>query len=530
MSEVSLRDYQRDGLRGVREVLDSGKGPPVLHLGTGAGKTVAAAAAAKATLGRRQRFGFMVPYIGLVDQTGEKFEPWIGSGAIGVIQANHKWYRPEAPCQIISACTIDARRRKGEPFPDLDVVFVDECHIVHEVVPQWMREKPGTKFVGLSATPYTPGLGSIYTGGLVRPIDLQGLIDAKQLVDFEAFAPSGPDLAGVRISRANGDFNPEDTFQRMTKADLFGSIIDEWEKRAGGVPTVCFCVGVKHAEFMSDAFNAAGIAAEWAFADTPPDERKAIGERLRAGETKVVANCEIFTIGTDWPWLECAILARPTKSPAKFVQMVGRVLRPYEDKERGYVKKRALILDHSDNHHRLGKVTDIDRENTTLCDGSKASRSARKEKEKTELGVKCCPQCSHIVATTVKTCPPCGYTWPVRVNVATHDAELVAFGSGTRGKVKASPRGKAYLQGLPRKDVYAQLLWIARDRKHKDSWAYHNYCEIFDIEKVVIVDGRKVWTRVNMSKSRMVPPCYELSSWLRSRQIANAHRNGGGHA
>ena len=51
--------------------------------------------------------------------------------------------------------------------------------------------------------------------------------------------------------------------------------------------------------------------------------------------------------------MRCIILARPTKSEMLFVQMIGRGLRTADG------KADCLILDHSDNHLRLGFVTDI---------------------------------------------------------------------------------------------------------------------------------------------------------------------------
>ena len=56
--------------------------------------------------------------------------------------------------------------------------------------------------------------------------------------------------------------------------------------------------------------------------------------------------------GIDWD-VRCIILARPTRSEILFVQMIGRGLRTAKG------KADCLILDHSDNHLRLGFVADI---------------------------------------------------------------------------------------------------------------------------------------------------------------------------
>src|SRR5439155_12036812 len=94
------------------------------------------------------------------------------------------------------------------------------------------------------------------------------------------------------------------------------------------------------------------IPAEYIDCYTEAPERKAIAERFHAGEVKVVCNVGCLTTGVDWD-VRCIILARPTRSEMLYVQLVGRGLRTADG------KTEALILDHSDNHVRLGFVTDI---------------------------------------------------------------------------------------------------------------------------------------------------------------------------
>ena len=58
------------------------------------------------------------------------------------------------------------------------------------------------------------------------------------------------------------------------------------------------------------------------------DERRAAGlAAYNSGEVTVLCNCEVLTKGWDAPDVEVAIIARPTKSLSKHIQMLGRVLR-----------------------------------------------------------------------------------------------------------------------------------------------------------------------------------------------------------
>jgi superfamily II DNA or RNA helicase len=73
-------------------------------------------------------------------------------------------------------------------------------------------------------------------------------------------------------------------------------------------------------------------------------------EQFRHGDLTVLASVGVLTEGFDAPAAEVCILARPTKSLALHIQMIGRVLRTSPDTG----KVRALIHDHAGNTMRHG--------------------------------------------------------------------------------------------------------------------------------------------------------------------------------
>jgi len=73
----------------------------------------------------------------------------------------------------------------------------------------------------------------------------------------------------------------------------------------------------------------------------PKPERDATLARLETGDLDVVINCMVLTEGWDMPDVGCCILARPTRKMGLYRQMIGRVLRPADD------KNYAIVLDHS---------------------------------------------------------------------------------------------------------------------------------------------------------------------------------------
>ena len=115
------------------------------------------------------------------------------------MQGSHPRADREQPVQICSVQTIARRKR-----PDVDLVIVDEAHELHKEIFRWMADCPDTPFVGLSATPWSRGLGKYYDDLLIAATT-KNLIEQEYLSRFKVFAPSEPDLAGV--GTVAGDFN-----------------------------------------------------------------------------------------------------------------------------------------------------------------------------------------------------------------------------------------------------------------------------------------------------------------------------------
>lgn len=482
-----LRPHQQRAIDGLRSALMAGSRRPLLQAPTGAGKTVIAAHIVAGARAKGKRVCFCVPALSLIDQTFERFvENGIAAADMGVIQGDHPWRRPHAPIQIATAQTL-ARR----DLPDVDVVVVDEAHIRFDVYERWMTEATGKVFIGLTATPWARGLGRLYDA-LVKPTSLAELIAEGHLAKFRVFAPSHPDLAGVRT--VAGDYHEGELGERMNQPQLVADIVATWLARGENRPTLCFATGRAHAKAVYERFTEAGVAAAYVDANTPREERERIGRQLAAGEVRVVVNIGCLTTGIDWD-VRCLILARPTKSESLFVQIVGRALRTAEGKD------HALILDHSDTHLRLGLVTDIDHDE--LDTGRREARSERKAKDRVPLP-KECPSCACLVPAAVRACPACGFE-PKPVVPQEVDGELTELG---KQKGRSGPTVRDVLKGIGKREIQAQLNTVRNERGRSPGWAAHAYRDIFG-----------VWPR---GPGGFAEPSPVLRSWLRSRDIAYA--------
>lgn len=454
-----LRPHQAESLARLRRALADGSRRPILQASTGFGKTIVAAHIVAGCRARGKRVVFTVPTLGLIDQTFERFvENGIDASEIGVMQGDHPWRRPHAPIQIATLQTLDRRE-----LPIVDVVVIDEAHIQHKVIERWMSERPEVIFIGLSATPWARGLGRRFDR-LVKSISLSELIGQGYLSPFRVFAPSKPDLTGVKVQA--GDFHEGQLAERMNKPQLVADVVITWLQRAEDRPTICFATGRKHARAIHERFAEFDVPSAYVDADTPREEREQIGRRLAAGSIKVAVNIGTLTTGIDWD-VRCLILARPTKSESLFVQMVGRGLRT------AHGKTDCLILDHSDTHARLGFVTDIDHDD--LDDGKRIPSQRARRERKTALP-KCCPSCLGVVRSEDRECSSCGHRWPLVAPVDVRSGDLVEF----NGRAPAQGKRQA-IADRPKRDVYAELLTIQIERDRSEGWVAHTFRSIYGV-------------------------------------------------
>lgn len=482
------RPHQTKAITELRNSILAGHRRPLLQLATGGGKTLTAAWIIQSALDKGKRVVFVVPAISLVDQTVREFYAE-GIRDIGVIQADHPMTDPTCRVQIASVQTL---QRRG--LPEADLVIVDEAHLNFRFVREWMAKSgwEPVPFVGLSATPWSKGLGKIYDDLIVAATTAE-LIEKGFLSPFKVFAPTKPDLSGVHTKA--GDYVEAEASQAMQEGTLTADIVSTWLTRGEDRPTLCFAVDRAHAAALQAQFEQAGVSVGYIDAYTTPDDREAVRKGFAAGLIKVVCNVGVLTTGVDWD-VRCIILARPTKSEILYTQIIGRGLRTAPGKD------HCLILDHSDTTMRLGFVTDIA---TTKLDTGTASVSASRPKPKPTP--KECPTCQYVRPAKVHACPSCGFAPARQDDVTVVDGDLYELDRRRMAKVnkEAGWTEKA--------NFMRQLLAYGIQHGYKSGWAARKYQEKFG-----------VWPndhRVrNVGPAAMVSPA--VSAWIRSRQIAFA--------
>jgi DNA repair protein RadD len=476
-----LRQHQSDALSLLRQSLGKGNRKVMVQAPTGFGKTVLASHIVSGALAKGNRVCFVVPALSLIDQTVQSlYEDGIRN--VGVIQADHPMTNPSMPVQVASIQTIARRNYNRMKF---NIVVVDEAHVLYKAMIQWMADWNAIPFIGLTATPWTRGLGKHYED-LVVAATTQDLINSGYLSNFRVFAPSHPDLSGVRTIA--GDYHEGELSQAMQAGALVADIVTTWKAKADNRPTLAFGVDRAHAKSIQAHFQGAGITCGYIDAYTPLDERQEIANAFHAGQLQVVSNVGCLTTGIDWD-VRCIILARPTKSEILFTQIIGRGLRTADGKD------DCLILDHSDTHLRLGFVTDITHKE--LCTGKPAESNTREVKEALP---KECPSCAYLKAPKVHKCPSCGFA-PERGT----DVETVA------GSLEELEKGKAKLNRKAtageKAAFYGGLSTYARGKGYKSGWVSNQYREKYG-----------VWPNA-FRDSPLVEPNTEVMGWIHHQRI-----------
>lgn len=433
------RHYQIQAINDIYGHWRDNKRKVLLHLDTGAGKTVIFCKIIKDALSKGASVLLVVRGRKLIDQASERLER---EGVDhGILMAGRK--PKKSICQVASIDTLIAR----DLMPPADLIVIDEAHLAtSHGYTTLIEQYKSAKILAVTATPYGRAPLAHLADVVVRPTSFLELVKSGFLVAPRYVAPTHYDLSSITVTK--GDYNNKQLAEFMDDNTIYGDIIDSWKKYGNNKPTLIFCTSVGHARELSDRLNGAGIGSKHVEANTPEVQRQQIIDDFKQGNIKVITNVGIMGTGVDIPEIETIVMARPTKSENLYIQQAGRGTRPYPN------KKEFTIIDHGNNVLRHGFI-EIERE-ANLDKKKRAPREGA-------APVKTCTSCFGVCAAACKECPNCGHEFDVDFAPAVDHATMM--------ELQLNPLHRQICAEI------ADLMQTRRERK------YHRWWVLWQIEE-----------------------------------------------
>jgi len=435
--QVNLRDYQLDALDRIRDLIRAGRRRILIVSPTDSGKTTIAGSIIGSARERGNRCIFLAHRKELIEQCSSRLDDMNIDHAI--IKSGNKRSNIDEIVQVASIQTLINRDHW-----DAKLIVVDEAHRTHsKSYISLLKRYDNPIVLGLTATPYRlDGKGLRFAKNedgekyelyeeLVEVSSVQQLIDEGFLIMPTVFGAPVINKENIKLD-SNGEYKKDQAASAMGPSVYRGDLIKNWVKHCGkalnsntewdgdrviktdcDACTVVFAPSIELSKNIVEQFREIGVAAAHLDGKTPQAERDKILKDLRSRKIKVVSNYEILTEGWDLPHLECVIAARLTQSRMLVKQMVGRLMRPDDN------KRFAFLLDHADWTRSHGHVN---QEEAYSLDG----KEGRSKKGDGGGPIRECPECTAILPINLTNCPECGYEFPRR-EVKFSDEELVVI-------------------------------------------------------------------------------------------------------
>jgi DNA repair protein RadD len=405
------RLYQTAACQAINAGLANGESGLLAVIPTGGGKTLVMADLIRQWITQwpETRVCVLAHTKELVEQNAAKFVAYWqaqnnSAAPIGIYCAGLNQRNTTASVLFAS---IQSVSKKAMHLGGFDVLLIDEAHhiptkkeegIWRRFITDATRANPNVRIVGLSATPYRMGSGSIVGDKtLLRSICYE--VSVLTLINDGYLCPLITRSSAVQADTSGlhtrqGEYIAAEVEALMNQDALItGAVQEMMSQGADRKSWIVFCAGVAHAGHVCDALNRAGIPTGLVTGKTPRQERDRTINAFKAGQLRALCNVNVLSEGFDHPGIDLVALLRPTKSPGLYYQQVGRAFR------RSPGKQDALILDFAGVIAEHGPVDQI---RPSFAKGSD---------DPGEVPQKKCPECGNSLHLSVITCPVCGYVF-----------------------------------------------------------------------------------------------------------------------
>lgn len=406
---------------------------------------------------------FLVDKISLLTQTAERFRKWgLRCGVIG------NGIREKRADDQVMVMTVQSAIKHLTIWNanQYSLIMIDEAHTIFTKHTELLARDVAA--IATTATPHNPMLPVLFSEMVVAS-SLQSMVDGKHLSKPRVFQPKSQ-INLRTVKHTVGDYNMNQAGRRA-KA-ISGDVVGNWLDRGESRKTLVFACSCDHADSLRGEFRQAGIDAETIHSKMrDKEEIKRIVERFRKGEFPVLISVDMVIEGFDVPDVSCVVIARPTASEKKHIQMVGRGLRDHQG------KVDCLIFDHASNFSRFGPLLDYQPPSLDAMEERCGKRTQKRSEYKGESVQHFCKQCDHEIHGKFAECINCGHQeirTPREDVVVDANEELIEHaGTPQYGGLEDQIR-----QTIPIKEFYRQMLWLCKEGKPQP--AYFSTLKIYD--------------------------------------------------
>jgi DNA repair protein RadD len=418
-----LRDYQQRTIDQLYAWFEAGNaGNPCLVLPTGSGKSHIVAALCKDALQNwpETRVLMLTHVKELIEQNAEKMRQHWPGAPLGIYSASIGRKDLGEP---ITFAGIQSVRTKASALGHIDLVIIDECHLVNhkdeggyrKLLGELKAINPHLRVIGLTATPYRLGHGLITDkpalfDDLLETVSIEELVFKGYLATLRSKVTKAKlDTSGVH--KRGGEFIESELQAAVDTDDQNQKVVQEIISLTGDRKAwLVFCTGVKHAQHIADFLCQHGVAAECVTGETPKKERERMLADFKAGRLRALTNANVLTTGFDYPDIDVVAMLRPTMSASLYVQMAGRGMRVKSHTD------HCLVLDFAGVVASHGPITNVQPPKKG-GDGNG------------EAPVKVCDECGELVHISAAICPSCGAVFPepVKKKLSLRDDDIMGL-------------------------------------------------------------------------------------------------------
>ena len=358
----TLRPYQEKAIKKIEKSLENGK-KPIFQIATGGGKTTVAAEFLRRHLkdtralviAHTQEIIFQI-----YNRIKGQFDDNIDIGIVMGANDNASSQVVVATRQTLSKVRLDKVLQHGA----IEYCIIDESHHALDkntygrIIKQLCEHNPNCKIFGMTATPFRSdgeALASIFDE-ICFKWDITDGIDSGYLVP-PTHINVRTKVDASQVKTAQGDYKQDQLISVLNVANWDDICIEAFEKYCLKKKTLIYLPSIDMSRSLTKKLQDKGHAVAHVDGSTPDDIRSDTLSKLKSGQLIAVSNVLVFTEGLDLPEIDAILLGRPTRSKNLYTQVIGRGLRPVENKKDCIVVNLAVNDIKAVNQRSLGGKT-----------------------------------------------------------------------------------------------------------------------------------------------------------------------------